>query len=66
MNLVEPADRRESGRIVRLLWDPRPNQAVLPYSDRMTGDAFVTDVPNDRALTAFEHPNAFRPLAAAA
>jgi hypothetical protein len=66
MNLVELADRRECGLIVRLLWDRGRNQTVLRYRDRRTGDAFVTDVPNDRALAALEHPNAFRPLAAAA
>jgi hypothetical protein len=39
---------------------------VLRYRDRQTGDAFVTDVPNARALVAFEHPNVFRPARVAA
>jgi hypothetical protein len=39
---------------------------VLRYRDRRTDDEFVIDVPNARALVAFEHPNVFRPNAAAA
>ena len=66
MNLVELAERRSSGLVVRLLWDPARDQAVLRYRDRLTGDAFVTDVPNARALAAFEHPNAYRPMRVAA
>ncbi len=66
MTLVELAERRADGLLVRLLWDPDRNQTVLRYRDRQTGDSFVTDVPNERALVAFEHPNAYRPLAAAA
>jgi hypothetical protein len=61
MALYELAERKSSGVIVRLLWDSRRNQAVLRYRDRETGDAFVKDVPNPRALTAFRHPNVFRP-----
>ena len=66
MTLVELAERRQDGLLVRLLWDPQRNQTVLRYRDRRTGDAFLTDVPNERALVAFEHPNAYRPLAEAA
>jgi hypothetical protein len=61
MALYELAERKTSGVIVRLLWDSTRNQAVLRYRDQETGDAFVTDVPNPRALTAFRHPNVFRP-----
>jgi hypothetical protein len=66
MALVELAERRSSGLVVRLLWDSARNQTVLRYRDRLTGDAFVTDVPNTRALTAFEHPNVYRPSRVAA
>jgi hypothetical protein len=66
MTLVELAERKSNGLLVRLLWDPQRNQAVLRYRDRRTGDAFLTDVPNERALVAFQHPNAYRPLAVAA
>ena len=66
MELVELAERKSDGLVVRLLWDRARNQTVLRYRDRQTGDAFVTDVPNARALVAFEHPNVFRPARAAA
>ena len=66
MALVELAERKQDGLVVRLLWDPQRNQAMLRYRDRLTGDAFLTDVPNERALVAFEHPNVYRPVAEAA
>jgi hypothetical protein len=66
MALYELAERKSSGVIVRLLWDSVRNQAVLRYRDQETGEAFVTDVPNPRALTAFHHPNVFRPQSLAA
>jgi hypothetical protein len=61
MALFELAERKTSGIIVRLLWDSARDQVILRYRDRDTGDAFVTEVPNPRALTAFRHPNVFRP-----
>jgi len=66
MTLVELAERRGDGLLVRLLWDPARNQIVLRYRDRHNDDMFVTDVPNERALVAFHHPNAYRPVAQAA
>lgn len=66
MTLVELAERRSNGLLVRLLWDPQRNQTVLRYRDRRTGELFVFDVPNERALVAFRHPNAFRPATVAA
>ena len=66
MAVYELAERRQSGVIVRLLWDSIRNQVVLRYRDRRSGDMFVTDVPNAEALVAFEHPNAFRPRLIAA
>jgi hypothetical protein len=65
MELVELAERRSSGVVVRLLWDRMRNQTVLRYRDEQSGDRFVTDVPNARALTAFRHPNVYRPKEAA-
>jgi hypothetical protein len=66
MTLVELAERRSSGLVVRLLWDRTRDQIVLRYCDRLTGDSFVTDVPNARALAAFQHPNVYRPMQVAA
>ena len=61
----ELAARDEAGIGVRLLWDRERDQVVLRYRDERTGDEFVADVPNDHALEALEHPNAYRPLRAA-
>jgi hypothetical protein len=66
MAVYELAERKASGLIVRLLWDSARDQVILRYRDRETGDTFVTDVPNPRALTAFRHPNVFRPEQVAA
>jgi hypothetical protein len=66
MALRELAERQTDGLLVRLLWDPARNQTVIRYRDRKSGDAFVADVPNAAALVAFHHPNAYRPVQAAA
>ena len=66
MDLVELAERRSNGLVVRLLWDRERNRTVLRYRDRLTGDAFATEVPRSQALSAFHHPNAYRPLGKAA
>lgn len=63
MGLLELAERRACGIVVRLLWDPERGQTMLRYRDRMSNEVFLVDVPNDRALEAFEHPNVFRPKA---
>ena len=61
MHRRELAERRGGGLVVRLLWDPNRNQALVRYRDVRTGDGFAADVPNAFALSAFHHPNAFRP-----
>lgn len=66
MAVYELAERKASGVIVRLLWDSGRDQVILRYRDRESGDSFVTDVPNPRALSAFHHPNVFRPEQVAA
>jgi len=63
-SIVELAERRACGIIVRLLWDSQRGQTMVRYRDRKSRETFLVDVPNDRALEAFEHPNAFRPKAA--
>ena len=65
MAVYKLAARDESGVNVRLVWDSGRNQVVLRYSDARRGDRFVTDVPNEAALSAFQHPNVYRPLRAA-
>ena len=59
--VYELARRNESGIQVRLLWDSGRKQTVIRYRDRALPDAFVADVPNQQALSAFYHPNAYRP-----
>lgn len=58
--VYELAQRSQDGLTVRLLWDAPRNQVVLRYRDGRSGDAFVVDIPNAKALFAFQHPNAFR------
>lgn len=61
MNVLELAERTGDGLVVRLFWDRDRDQAVLRYVDVRSGDGFRVDVPNDQALSAFHHPNAYRP-----
>jgi hypothetical protein len=62
MAVYELADRGEDGLRVRLMWDASRDQTVLKYRDVRRGDAFSADVPKERALDAFYHPNAYRPF----
>jgi len=62
----ELASRLDNGVHVRLFWDVVRDQAIVRYRDRRTGDTFTTRVPKSHALEAFRHPNAYRPLLAAA
>ena len=57
----ELAARADNGVKVQLLWDDARDQVVLRYKDASTGEKFVVDVPNQSALSAYEHPNAYRP-----
>jgi len=62
----ELASRLDDGIRVRLIWDVARDQAIVRYRDKRTGEAFATRVPKSKALEAFRHPNAYRPLLAAA
>jgi putative hemolysin len=62
----ELASRAENGILVDLFWDVEADLAVVHYTDDRTGDAFVARVPKSHALEAFRHPNAYRPMLAAA
>ena len=57
----ELASRREHGISVQLLWDPPSDRVLVSYRDARNDDAFIVDVPRDRGLDAFHHPNAYRP-----
>jgi hypothetical protein len=57
----ELAKRSRDGILVRLLWDSLVDRVIVRYRDNKTGDSFAAEVPNDQALTAFSHPNLYRP-----
>ena len=56
----ELAKRSDDGITVRLLWDALHDQVIVRYRDARSGDAFVAHVPKSQALSAFQHPNAYR------
>jgi hypothetical protein len=59
---VRELDRRtQNGLIVRLLWDSTRDRVILRYRDLWNGEAFTAEVPKADALTAFNHPNSYRP-----
>jgi hypothetical protein len=64
---VKPqATRESSGILVRLFWDEVSRSGsviVVEYRDRNEDVAYTVRQPSDRALDAFYHPNAYRPLA---
>jgi hypothetical protein len=57
----ELAKRSRDGILVRLLWDASGDRVIVRYRDNKTGDAFAAEVPKAHALTAFSHPNVYRP-----
>jgi hypothetical protein len=59
------AVRESCGILVRLFWDDEAkneSDVVVEYSDRSEDIAFVLRPPRERALDAFYHPNAYRPV----
>ncbi len=57
----ELTSRREHGITVQLLWEPPSDRVLVSYRDARSDDAFIVEVPRDRGLDAFHHPNAYRP-----
>jgi hypothetical protein len=55
-DLIELAERRNDGIEVRLLWRRHTREVVLEVTDDKTGRTRGIQVPDDRALDAFEHP----------
>jgi hypothetical protein len=53
--------RTSDGIEVRLLWNPRTDQALVSVADRCRGEAFQFEVAAKDALQAFHHPYAFAP-----
>ncbi len=58
-NLVELAERSNDGIEVRLVWNRGTGEIVLELTDDKTGTALEVQVPDDRALDAFQHPFAY-------
>ena len=58
------AERENDGILVRLYWDDRAtpgDDVILRYRDDRSGRAFSVRPPRERALHAFQHPNAYAP-----
>jgi hypothetical protein len=55
-DLIELAARRNDGIEVRLLWKRHTRVVVLEVSDDASGRTREMQVPDGRALEAFEHP----------
>jgi hypothetical protein len=61
------AVRESCGILVRLFWDEEAtteSDVVVQYRDRNADVAFTLRPPRERALDAFYHPNAYRPVLA--
>ena len=61
----ELAERTDGGTLVRLLWSREQDAVRLEVYDLHTGEAFTAPVPKSEALQAFDHPQLYRPRAAA-
>ena len=62
----ELAHRADGGVEVTLLWSRRENRLAVTVSDSHTGELFVLDAENDKALDVFYHPYAHTASQAAA
>ena len=59
------ATRESCGILVRLFWDDEAvtgSDVVVEYRDKNEDVAFAVRPPRERALDAFHHPNAYRPV----
>jgi hypothetical protein len=58
------AEREANGVLVRLFWDDGARghepEVVVEYEDRNENVVVTLYPPRDRALDAFNHPNAYR------
>ena len=67
--LKQLAERIADGIVVELLWDdsaPAGSDLVVEYRDERQGVSYTVYPPRDRALEAFNHPNAYATAAFAA
>ena len=61
----ELAHRADGGVDVTLLWSERENRLAVIVSDSRSGELFVLDAENDKALDLFYHPYAHAAFQAA-
>jgi hypothetical protein len=64
--LKQLAERYADGIIVELFWDdcaPAGSDVVVEYRDERRGVRYTVYPPRDRALEAFNHPNAYAAVA---
>lgn len=59
MPLHELAERSGDGITVRLWWDSETEEVTVTYVDERKGESFTLYPPSDKALDAFDHPNAW-------
>ena len=62
----ELAHRIDGGVEVSLLWHVREHRLAVTVSDSRSGDLFVLDADNDKALDVYYHPYAHVAAQAAA
>jgi hypothetical protein len=56
----ELAHRESDGLTVTLSWDDVDNRVYVGLRDRKTNIQDIFEVPQERALDAFEHPYTYR------
>jgi len=66
MEMIEPGDkpidlmeRQANGLLVILYWLKTTNTICITTVDERTGEFHKSDIPNDKAMDAFEHPFAY-------
>jgi hypothetical protein len=59
MALHELAERTGSGITVRLWWESDTDEVTVTYVDEQKGESFTLYPNRDKAMDAFDHPNAW-------
>jgi len=59
MALHELAERTGNGITVRLWWESDTDDVTVTYVDDRQGESFTLYPPRDKAMDAFDHPNAW-------
>jgi hypothetical protein len=59
MAIHELAERSGDGITVRLWWEDETDEVTVTYVDERKGESFTLYPSNDKAMDAFDHPNAW-------